>query len=82
MKKLRSNLLSIALLIGISAGAAARALPPYHSCNVANTRMELELLCPTGLPICCKFMAWTYFPDSGEIFYQGQIHPGTFTPFD
>jgi hypothetical protein len=81
MKKLRSNLLSIALLIGVSMGAAAKAAPPFYPCNVT-TRLDLELLCPMGNPVCCKFMVWTRMTDSNEIFQKGQIHPGTYTPFE
>lgn len=80
MKKLRSNLLSIALLIGISTGAAAKA-GPWDGCNV-NSRMELDLICAPANPICCKFLEYTWMWDSHEVFYQGQFVKGTYIPFD
>jgi hypothetical protein len=80
MRKIRSHFLAALLVTGIGTGALAK-LGPSDACNV-NTRMELDMLCPPGTPICCQFLQTTRMLDTNEVFYQGQYVYGWYTPFD
>jgi hypothetical protein len=82
MKRFKINMLALALLAGIALGASAAYTKagPWDSCNV-NTRYELDLLCPPGNPICCRFFSTTWLYDSNETFAAGTLYPGTYTPF-
>lgn len=77
MKKFKISLLTVIWFMGM---AAAFARPgPNEPCAVS-TRMELDLMCPNGAPICCRFLQHTILIDTNEEFYQGQYYPGYYTP--
>lgn len=77
MKRFKVNLLALALLAGTA--SAFTKVGPWDSCSVDN-RIDLDLLCPPGNPICCRFYSFTWLQDTNETFPAGTLYPGTYTP--
>ncbi|WP_207513525.1 hypothetical protein [Longitalea luteola] len=77
MKRFKINMLTLALLAGVTSAFAKAG--PWDSCAV-DTRGELDLLCPPGNPICCRFYSYTWLRDTNETFPGGTLYPGTYTP--
>jgi hypothetical protein len=78
MKRFKINLLALALLAGATSAFVKSG--PWDSCNV-HTRADLDLLCPPGNPICCRFYSTTWLYDTNEVMPAGTLYPGTYTPF-
>jgi hypothetical protein len=77
---IRKYFLAMALVTGIAAGTFAKP-GPQDACNVT-TRLELNMLCGTGSPICCQFLAYTVLTDTNEVFYEGEYVFGWYTPIE
>lgn len=77
MKRFKVNLLVLALLAGTA--SAFTKVGSWDSCSVDN-RIDLDLLCPPGNPICCRFYSFTWLHDTNETFPAGTLYPGTYTP--
>lgn len=82
MKRFKISMLALVLLAGVTSGVsgAFAKTGAWDPCNV-HTRYELDLLCPPGNPICCRFYTYTWLYDTNETFPAGTLYPGTYTPF-